>query len=78
MPIIVLSVREREDEKVSALDAGADDYLSKPFGVAELLARIRVSLRRSLQQAPEPVYRIDQLEVDLGEGGLSSGGRKCS
>jgi two-component system, OmpR family, KDP operon response regulator KdpE len=65
VPIIVLSVREREDEKVKALDAGADDYLTKPFGIAELLARIRVSLRRSLQQAPEPVYRIGELEVDL-------------
>jgi len=65
VPIIVLSVREREDDKVQALDAGADDYLAKPFGVAELLARIRVSLRRSLQQAPEPVFRANELEVDL-------------
>jgi len=65
VPIIVLSVREREDDKVQALDAGADDYLTKPFGVAELVARIRVVLRRSLQQSPEPVYRIDELEVDL-------------
>jgi two-component system KDP operon response regulator KdpE len=66
VPIIVLSVREREDDKVKALDAGADDYLTKPFGVGELLARIRVALRRSLQQTPEPVYRIGELEVDLG------------
>jgi len=65
VPIIVLSVREREDDKVMALDAGADDYLTKPFGVGELLARIRVALRRSLQQTPEPIYRIDALEVDL-------------
>lgn len=65
IPIIVLSVREHEDDKVKALDAGADDYLTKPFGVAELLARIRVALRRSLQQVPEPVYRVDELEVDL-------------
>lgn len=65
VPIIVLSVREREDEKVMALDAGADDYLTKPFGIAELLARIRVGLRRSVQQAPEPVYKIEGLEVDL-------------
>ena len=56
VPIIVLSVRDREDDKVAALDAGADDYLTKPFGVGELLARIRVALRRSLQQAPEPVF----------------------
>ena len=62
VPIIVLSVREREDDKVQALDAGADDYLAKPFGVAELVARIRVALRRSLQQAPEPVFRLGELE----------------
>jgi two-component system KDP operon response regulator KdpE len=65
VPIIVLSVREREDDKVAALDAGADDYLTKPFGIAELLARMRAALRRSLRQVPEPVYRIDELEVDL-------------
>lgn len=65
VPIIVLSVREREDDKVHALDAGADDYLTKPFGIAELLARMRVVLRRSIQQAPEPVYRIGGLEVNL-------------
>lgn len=63
--IIVLSVRDRENEKIRALDAGADDFLTKPFGVGELLARIRVMLRRSVQQMPEPVYRIDELEVDL-------------
>jgi two-component system KDP operon response regulator KdpE len=65
VPIIVLSVREREDDKVKALSAGADDFLTKPFGVGELLARIRAALRRSLQQVPEPVYRIEELEVDL-------------
>ena len=51
LPILVLSAREREEEKVAALDAGADDYLTKPFGVPELLARLRVMLRRR-QQAP--------------------------
>lgn len=65
VPIIVLSVRDREADKVRALDAGADDYLTKPFGVGELLARIRVMLRRSVQQEPEPVIRIDELEIDL-------------
>ena len=64
-PIIVLSVREREDDKVAALDAGADDYLTKPFGVPELLARIRVSLRRIVGQAPEPLFKSGDLEVDL-------------
>jgi len=65
VPIIVLSVREREDDKVGALDAGADDYLTKPFGTGELLARIRAALRRSLQQVPEPVITFEDLEVDL-------------
>lgn len=65
VPIIVLSVREREDDKVAALDAGADDYLTKPFGVPELLARIRGALRRVVGQAPEPVFRSGGLEVDL-------------
>jgi two-component system KDP operon response regulator KdpE len=65
VPIIVLSVREREDDKVKALDAGADDYLTKPFGISELLARIRAALRRSVQQIPEPVFNSGDLEVDL-------------
>ncbi len=78
VPIIVLSVRDREDDKVKALDAGADDYLTKPFGVGELLARIRVALRRSLQQAPEPVYRIDELEVDLARRRVLMRGEEIS
>ncbi len=74
VPIIVLSVREREDDKVKALNAGADDYLTKPFGVGELLARIRAALRRSLHQVPEPVYRIEELEVDLARRRVSAHG----
>ena len=65
VPIIILSVRDREDEKVTALDSGADDYVTKPFGIGELLARMRVALRKSIPQSPEPVYRVDGLEVDL-------------
>ena len=65
VPVIILSVRDREDEKVAALDSGADDYVTKPFGIGELLARMRVALRKSIQQSPEPVYRVDGLEVDL-------------
>jgi two-component system KDP operon response regulator KdpE len=76
VPIIVLSVREREDDKVKALNAGADDYLTKPFGVGELLARIRAALRRSLQQAPEPVYRIEELEIDLARRKVSAQGEE--
>ncbi len=65
VPVIILSVRDREDEKVTALDSGADDYVTKPFGIGELLARMRVALRKSIQQSSEPVYRVDGLEVDL-------------
>lgn len=65
VPIIILSVREREDEKVQALDAGADDYLTKPFGIAELLARIRVAMRRTVQEPSEPLFVVDDLQVDL-------------
>ncbi|RGE43749.1 response regulator [Comamonas testosteroni] len=68
LPILVLSAREREEEKVAALDAGADDYLTKPFGVPELLARLRVMLRRR-QQAPAAVpssqARFGDVLVDL-------------
>ena len=67
VPILVLSVREDEPDKVAALDLGADDYLTKPFGIDELLARIRALLRRAgAQGAPRPVrFRTDALEIDL-------------
>lgn len=66
IPVIVLSARAEESDKVLALDAGADDYLSKPFGVAELLARVRVSLRRYAQQNQEsPLIQFSDIEVDL-------------
>lgn len=65
VPIIVFSEHDGEDDKVEALDAGADDYLLKPFGAAELQARIRVSLKRSLQQSPEELMSCRGLEVDL-------------
>jgi two-component system, OmpR family, KDP operon response regulator KdpE len=66
-PIIVLSVRGAEREKVEALDLGADDYLTKPFGVDELLARVRVALRHSARPSAgaEPVFHTGELEVDL-------------
>jgi two-component system KDP operon response regulator KdpE len=65
-PIIVISARGREDDKVLALDAGADDYLTKPFGVNELLARIRVALRHARGQAsPAPVLDLGGLRIDL-------------
>jgi two-component system KDP operon response regulator KdpE len=66
VPIIVLSAREREEEKVGALDAGADDYVTKPFGMDELLARLRAALRRAAGPAPDaPVVRTDAFTVDL-------------
>ncbi|EIP90460.1 DNA-binding response regulator KdpE [Burkholderia humptydooensis MSMB43] len=67
MPVIVLSARTHEEEKVAALDAGADDYLTKPFGVSELLARIRAHLRRRNQSgaAESPVVRFGDVSVDL-------------
>lgn len=69
VPIIVLSVRDSERDKVAALDIGADDYLTKPFGVEELLARIRVALRHSAQSkaSGQPVVRSGPLEIDLAE-----------
>jgi two-component system KDP operon response regulator KdpE len=65
VPIIILSVREQEADKVAALDAGADDYLTKPFGTAELLARIRGVMRRATQTPAGAVFSSDGLEVDL-------------
>jgi len=65
IPIIILSVREQEDDKIAALDSGADDYLTKPFGMGELLARIRTVLRRQTTGNSEPVFTIGGLVVDL-------------
>jgi two-component system KDP operon response regulator KdpE len=67
VPIIILSARDREQEKVAALDAGADDYVEKPFALAELLARVRVALRRAAGEtaAPPAVLRAGPLEIDL-------------
>jgi two-component system KDP operon response regulator KdpE len=67
VPIIVLSVRDTDQDKISALDLGADDYLTKPFSLAELLARIRVALRHAAQAAgsTEPVLTFDELRIDL-------------
>lgn len=68
IPIIIISARGKEQDKVAALDAGADDYLTKPFGVAELMARVRVALRHlaaTKQPAGDPVFLVGQLRVDL-------------
>ena len=71
MPIIVISARSEDSDKVSALDAGADDYLTKPFSVTELLARLRVAQRRISSSAAKPedsVFRNGNLTIDYGAG----------
>ena len=78
-PIIVVSARGREDEKILALDAGADDYLTKPFGAGELLARMRVALRNAARAgagAGETVFRTGDLAVDLAARRVSVGGHE--
>ena len=67
IPIVIVSVREQEKDKIAALDAGADDYLTKPFGVGELMARLRVALRRSAQTEDEPVFTSGELVVDMNQ-----------
>lgn len=65
VPVLILSVRDEPDEKVAALDAGADDYVTKPFDTAELLARVRAAQRRSLTETGEPVFNSGPLCVDF-------------
>lgn len=67
VPLIVVTVRDREEDKITALDAGADDYLTKPFSLGELMARLRVALRRSSQAPNDPVYKVGGLIVDLSK-----------
>jgi len=79
MPIIVVSARGQESDKVAALDAGADDYLTKPFGTGELFARLRVAQRhmaRFREDAPDPVFEAEGLRVDLGRREVSRGGEE--
>jgi two-component system KDP operon response regulator KdpE len=78
VPIIIISVRDQEADKVAALDAGADDYLVKPFGIGELTARLRVALRRAALPDQEPVYQTDGLVVDLARRAVSIDGRPAA
>jgi two-component system, OmpR family, KDP operon response regulator KdpE len=78
LPIIILSVREQEEDKIAALDAGADDYLTKPFSSGELMARIRVAMRRTLRSTSEPVYESDGLKVDLARRKVMADGQEVS
>ncbi len=75
IPIIILSVRSREADKIEALNSGADDYVTKPFGVGELLARIRVVMRRVGNTGTLPSYQVGDLVVDLDHHQVSEAGR---
>ena len=66
IPIIILSVREHETDKIAALDAGADDYLTKPFGIGELLARMRTAMRHAVQPVGQSVFTTGELTMDVG------------
>ena len=77
-PIIVVSVRDMEEDKISALDAGADDYITKPFGVGELMARLRVALRRSIESDKETIYKTDRLSVNLARREVLLDGKSIS
>jgi two-component system KDP operon response regulator KdpE len=78
VPVLVLSVRESQDEKITALDAGADDYVTKPFAIGELLARMRALERRAHadEESPAAVLRFDDLEVDLARQLVRLGGER--
>ncbi|MFC5450966.1 response regulator [Paenibacillus aestuarii] len=67
IPIIVLTAKDREEDKIAALDGGADDYVTKPFGMGELVARIRVALRHVAKTVDEPILRFDHLVIDLAQ-----------
>jgi two-component system, OmpR family, KDP operon response regulator KdpE len=75
IPIIVVSVREQDDDKITALDAGADDYLTKPFSIGELTARLRAALRRTAPPETQPVFQADGLKVDLARRDVSVNGQ---
>ena len=76
IPIIIVTVQEQEAAKIAALDAGADDYVTKPFGMGELLARMRVALRRAASPAAEPVFTSGELTVDLARRLVTVGDRE--
>jgi two-component system KDP operon response regulator KdpE len=71
-------VREAEQDKIAALDAGADDYLTKPFGTGELMARMRVALRRLASSPDEPILQVDELQMDLSRRVVTVQGNEIS
>jgi len=76
VPVVVLSVRDREDDKIAALDNGADDYITKPFSTGELLARLRVAQRHAQPAQGDAVFRSGDLEVDLTARVVTSKGKE--
>ncbi len=76
IPVIVLSARSDEQDKIAALDAGADDYLTKPFGIGELLARVRVALRRHSGQQPDARVHFVDVSVDFAARRVQRGGNE--
>jgi two-component system KDP operon response regulator KdpE len=78
VPVIVVSVREDESDKVAALDEGADDYLTKPFGAGELAARVRAALRRAASPAAEPVLSCGDLSLDVARREVRVDGREVT
>jgi two-component system, OmpR family, KDP operon response regulator KdpE len=76
VPIIILTVQDQEGAKIIALDAGADDYVTKPFGMGELLARMRVALRRAASPVAGPIFTSGELAVDLAHRLVTVGGRE--
>jgi len=75
-PIIILSVREQESDRIKALDAGADDYITKPFSMGELLARIRVALRHAARTDDEPILSFGELVIDLAHRNVTNKGEE--
>jgi two-component system, OmpR family, KDP operon response regulator KdpE len=78
VPVLILSVRGHDQDKIAALDAGADDYLTKPFSMGELLARMRVAMRHAARPADEPVVTAGDLTVDVAHRQITVGGREVA
>ena len=76
VPVIVLTAKDREEDKIEALDGGADDYVTKPFGMGELVARIRVALRHVAKTVQDPVLQFEELVIDLNQRSVTLNGER--
>lgn len=76
VPVIVLTAKDREEDKIAALDGGADDYVTKPFGMGELVARIRVALRHAAKSENDPVLQFGELTIDLAGRAVTLNGER--